>query len=162
MRISIGSDHRGLEVKAALVACATALGNQVFDEGPCSGESVDYPDIGALVGHKVSKQEGDRGILICGTGIGMAITANKFAGVRAAVCNDVATAKICRQHNDANVLCLSGDLPPDDAGKETRLRVLKAIVQAWLETAFEGGRHTRRVEKIGEIEQREAAATCGK
>ena len=160
MKISIGSDHRGLVVKTALAACATALGHQVTDEGPCNGESVDYPDIGAMVGHKVSKAEVDRGILVCGTGIGMAITANKFAGVRAAVCNDVATAKICRQHNNANVLCLSGDLPADEAGTAARLALLQAIVQAWLETDFEGGRHARRVAKISEIEQRELGASC--
>ena len=117
-------------------------------------------DIAAIAGCKVSRGQADRGILVCGTGIGMAITANKFPGVRAAVCGDVATAKVCRQHNDTNVLCLSGDLPPDAA--EQRIGLIESIAQAWLETPFEGGRHARRVEKIREYEKSETQEKCGK
>ena len=159
MRISIGSDHRGTELKAALVACAKQLGHEVTDEGPCNTEPVDYPDIAAVAAKKVSTGNVDRGILICGTGIGMAITANKFPGVRAAVVADEATARVCRQHNDTNVLCLNGDLPKEAAAAEPHVARLKGVVKAWLETPFEGGRHARRVEKIGQYEK---AACAGK
>src|SRR5258706_16012697 len=102
MRISIGSDHRGIELKGALVEYAKQLGHEVTDEGPWTREPTDYPDIAAVAAKKVSTGSVDRGILICGTGIGMAITANKFPSVRAAVVGDEATARICRQHNDTN------------------------------------------------------------
>jgi len=149
MRISIGSDHRGVELKAVLKDQLASLGHTVVDEGPAvPGGSIDYPDIGAKVGEKVSQHEAERGILICGSGVGMAITANKFRGVRAAVVGDEKLARLCRQHNDVNVLCLSGDEPAQAAAP--------AIVKAWLETEFEGGRHARRVEKIAAIEK-----TCG-
>ena len=145
MRISIGSDHRGVELKTALAEQLTQAGHEVSDEGPCdSSTSIDYPDIGAAVGHKVSEQEADRGILICGSGVGMAITANKFRGVRAVVVSDENLARLCRQHNDVNVLCLSGDEPQRASAPD--------IVKVWLETEFEGGRHARRVDKISEIE----------
>lgn len=153
MRISIGSDHRGTELKDALVEFTRQLGHEVTDEGTCTTESVDYPDIAAAVAKKVSAGNADRGILICGTGIGMAITANKFPRVRAAVVSDEATARVCRQHNDTNVLCLNGDLPQDSAAAASRLAAVKSIVEAWLKTPFEGGRHARRVEKIGEYEK---------
>jgi ribose 5-phosphate isomerase B len=153
MRISIGSDHRGIELKAALVECTRQLGHEVTDEGPCTTEPIDYPDIAAIAAKKVSSGNVDRGILICGTGIGMAITANKFPHVRAAVVGDEATARICRQHNDTNVLCLNGDLPQDATDRTAHLAQLKNVVKAWLETPFEGGRHARRVEKIGEYEK---------
>ncbi|MGI8982171.1 MAG: ribose 5-phosphate isomerase B [Pirellulaceae bacterium] len=153
MRISIGSDHRGTELKAALVECAKQLGHEVTDEGPCTTEPVDYPDIAAVAAKKVSTGSADRGILICGTGIGMAITANKFSRVRAAVVGDEATARVCRQHNDTNVLCLNGDLPKDAAVVKQHIATLQNVVRAWLETPFEGGRHARRVEKIGQYER---------
>ncbi len=153
MRISIGSDHRGTELKGALVEFSRQLGHEVADEGACNTEPVDYPDIAAVAAKKVSAGSADRGILICGTGIGMAITANKFPHVRAAVVSDAATARVCRQHNDTNVLCLNGDLPQDSAAAASHLAAVKSMVQAWLETPFEGGRHARRVEKIGEYEK---------
>lgn len=156
MRISIGSDHRGTELKSALVALVESLGHKAFDEGPCGGESVDYPDIAAVTARRVSRGECDRGILICGTGIGMSITANKFLGVRAAVANEEATARLSRQHNDANILCLSGDLPL--TGADQKIRQIESLVKTWLETPFEGGRHGRRVEKISEYEK--AAREC--
>jgi ribose 5-phosphate isomerase B len=153
MRISIGSDHRGTELKQALAEFTRQLGNEVTDEGTCTTEPVDYPDIAAAAAKKVSAGDADRGILICGTGIGMAITANKFPHVRAAVVDDEATARVCRQHNDTNVLCLNGDLPQDSVAVASHIGAVKSIVQAWLETPFEGGRHARRVEKIGEYEK---------
>ncbi len=109
-------------------------------------ESVDYPDYASIVAKKVSDGEIDRGILICGTGIGMAIAANKFRGVRAAPCTDEVTAEISRRHNDLNVLCLSADLLSP--------RVVERMVEVWLETEFEAGRHGRRVDKIADIENK--------
>lgn len=150
MRVSIGSDHRGFNAKARLVQLLTDLGHEVTDEGTGDDQSVDYPDFARRVSGKVSRGEADRGILICGTGIGMAIAANKFAGVRAAVCNDVVTAEMCRRHNDVNVLCLPGDMLGE--------RPLESLVSTWIETQFEGGRHARRLEKIRELEQGGAAS----
>ena len=146
MRIAIGSDHRGVVVKAHLAEKLSDAGHEVDDLGPASDVRVDYPDFASAVGRRVSDGSADRGILICGTGMGMAIAANKIPGVRAAVCYDEKTARLSRQHNEANVLCLSGDLI-DPPGNE-------AIANAWLEAEFEGGRHARRVAKIGELELR--------
>jgi len=145
MQIAIGSDHRGFGMKLKLSEVLSELGHAVTDEGTHSPESCDYPDISKAVARKVSSGQADRGILICGTGIGMAITANKFPGVRAATCNDELTAEICRRHNDVNVLCLSGDLLGESR--------LDNLIRVWLNTEFEGGRHARRVEKITEIER---------
>ncbi|MBN2293921.1 MAG: ribose 5-phosphate isomerase B, partial [Pirellulales bacterium] len=109
--------------------------------------SVDYPDIAAVVAGKVSQGEVDRGILVCGTGLGMAIVANKFPGVRAAPCHDSVTAELSRRHNDLNVLCLSGDILGE--------RLVDRLIETWLNTEFEGGRHQRRVEKVKAIERGE-------
>jgi ribose 5-phosphate isomerase B len=147
MRISLGSDHRGVHAKARLVQTLATLGHTVTDEGAFDTASVDYPDVAALVSRKVSQAQVDRGILICGTGIGMCITANKFPRVRAATCHDEVTVDLCRRHNDVNVLCLSADALNDSR--------MDRLVHLWLETPFEGGRHAKRVEKIAEIEQRE-------
>ncbi|MHB8970425.1 MAG: ribose 5-phosphate isomerase B [Pirellulaceae bacterium] len=144
MRISVGSDHRGLEVKTRLTELLARLGHQVSDEGTFTSESVDYPDIASVVATKVSCGQVDRGILVCGTGIGMSITANKFPGVRAATCNDAVTAEISRRHNDVNVLCLAGDLLGH--------RSIDRLIEIWIDTRFEGGRHARRLEKISQIE----------
>lgn len=144
MRIAIGSDHRGYHLKEKLTSILTTKGHEVSDEGTEVTEAVDYPDFAAVVARKVSKGEVERGILICGTGIGMAITANKFPGVRAAACTDEVTAEISRRHNDLNVLCLSADMLSP--------RVVERMVEIWLETEFEGGRHQRRVEKIHKFE----------
>ncbi|HUE72550.1 MAG TPA: ribose 5-phosphate isomerase B [Pirellulaceae bacterium] len=161
MRISIGSDHRGVEIKGAITTLLASLGHQVSDEGPCdSGQAVDYPDMAATVAGKVSTRDADRGILVCGTGIGMAITANKYPGVRAAVCDSLPLARLSRQHNDVNVLCLSGDLP--ESGADEHLRHVGQIVQTWLETPFEGGRHARRVDKITHYEQAAIQQGCGR
>lgn len=144
MRIAIGSDHRGVQLKARLLQTFSSQGHEFLDAGADSDQAVDYPDIASTVSQRVLSNEAERGILICGTGIGMAITANKFPGIRAAVCQDELTAETCRRHNDANVLCLPGDLPVERAAR---------IVEIWLATAFEGGRHARRLDKIAQIEQ---------
>ena len=145
VRISIGSDHRGYHLKSRLVTLLRALGHDVTDEGTDSAESVDYPDFAARVARKVSDQKVGRGILICGTGIGMTIAANKFPGVRAAPCYDELTAELSRRHNDLNVLCLSADMLSD--------RLADRMVETWLTTEFEGGRHARRVEKICALDE---------
>ena len=146
MRIAIGSDHRGVSLKAHLVQILNQWDHEVVDVGTDSEESVDYPDIASAVGSQVSEQQVERGILICGTGIGMAITANKFSGVRAAPCGDTETAEVTRRHNDLNVLCL----PANDLTSETQT---DALVQTWLDTPFDAGRHARRLEKITALEK---------
>lgn len=145
MRIAVGSDHRGLELRAKLVGFLQGLGQEVVDLGTHDETEVDYPDIAALVGRKVASQEVDRGILVCGTGVGMCIAANKIPGVRAAPCHDDITAEISRRHNDLNVLCLSGDLLGE--------KLADRLVEIWLNTPFEGGRHARRNQKINDMER---------
>jgi ribose 5-phosphate isomerase B len=145
MRIAVGSDHRGYSVRSKLVELLRGLGHEVEDVGTFTDDAVDYPDIAALVAEKVACQKADRGILVCGTGLGMCIAANKFVGVRAAPCHDDLTAEMSRRHNDANVLCLSADLLGE--------RIMDRIIETWLSTPFEGGRHARRVEKICALEQ---------
>jgi ribose 5-phosphate isomerase B len=145
MKVAIASDHRGYHLKERVISLLKGKGHEVLDEGPASDVAVDYPDFAALVAKKVSSGEVERGILICGTGIGMAISANKFSGVRASACADEVTAELSRRHNDLNVLCLSGDLL---SANSTERVVLK-----WMETEFEGGRHQRRIEKIRQLEQ---------
>lgn len=147
MRISIGADHRGFPLKERLVPWLKEQGFEVADEGATTTSSVDYPDYAAKVAEKVSHGEADRGILICATGVGMCITANKVHGVRATTCGDEEVAKLSRQHNDVNVLCMSGDRLDDAAAQR--------ILSVWLETEFEGGRHARRIEKIADLELRE-------
>jgi ribose 5-phosphate isomerase B len=145
MKIAIASDHRGYHLKEKVISLLKAKGHEVVDEGPSTDESVDYPDFAALVASKVSEGTVDRGILICGTGLGMAIAANKFPRVRAAACVDEVTAELSRRHNDLNVLCLSGDLLSS--------RSTERLVEIWMDTEFEGGRHKRRLDKILEMEQ---------
>ena len=141
MRIAIAGDHRGFELKKRLIASLTKQGHAVDDKGSSGTESCDYPDLAFLVGEAVGVGQADRGILICGTGIGMCIAANKVLGVRAANCHDLITAELSRRHNDANVLCLSGDLLGED--------MVERVVKAWLTTDFEtNSRHSRRVDKI--------------
>jgi ribose 5-phosphate isomerase B len=149
MRIAIGSDHRGFVIKSKVVELLKRLEQDVFDVGPHSPESVDYPDIAGIVAGHVSDGTVDRGILICGTGIGMCIAANKFAGVRAAPCHDDLTAEMSRRHNDLNVLCLSADMLGE--------RLIDRMVEIWLKTEFEGGRHARRVDKIADMERNRPA-----
>jgi len=144
MKIAVGSDHRGYEVKRRIVTLLQQLGHEIEDAGPASKDSVDYPDFAFVVASAVSDGRAERGILICGSGIGMCIAANKVKGVRAAPCHDSITVEMSRRHNNANVLCLSADL----LGEE----LIGRIVRLWLETEFEGGRHARRVEKITRYE----------
>src|SRR3990172_2536031 len=145
MKVAIASDHRGYHLKEKVISLLKSKGHDVVDDGPATDESVDYPDFAALVASKVSNGIADRGILICGTGLGMAISANKFPRVRAAACADEVTAELSRRHNDLNVLCLSGDLLSS--------RSTERLVEIWMDTEFEGGRHKRRLEKILEMEQ---------
>jgi ribose 5-phosphate isomerase B len=145
MRIAIGSDHRGYHLKEKFTTILREGGHEVDDVGTSKTESVDYPDFAILAARKVSEGKADRGILICGTGIGMAITANKFPGVRAAPCTDEITAEISRMHNDLNVLCLPADMLSP--------RVTQRMLEIWMSTEFEGGRHARRVQKILDLEK---------
>ncbi len=145
LTICLGSDHRGVQIKARLIQALTAAGFHVIDAGTHSESSVDYPDFARHVAEKVSRGEAQRGILICGTGIGMAIAANKFKGVRAAPCYDEVMVEMSRRHNDVNVLCLPGDLIGE--------RPVDELVLMWLQTDFDGGRHASRVQKIDEIEK---------
>ena len=150
MKIAVASDHRGFTVKGMVLALLSELGHDGLDHGPNSNESVDYPDFAAEVAGAVAEGTAERGILICGTGMGMCIVANKFAGVRAANCHDDLTADMSRRHNDLNVLCLSADLLGD--------RLVNRMIEIWLETEFEGGRHARRVDKIAEHEPQQQSA----
>jgi ribose 5-phosphate isomerase B len=145
MKIAIASDHRGFQMKCRLLQTIRSLGFELDDMGPESGDSVDYPDYAARVAASVAAEEHDRGILICGTGIGMCITANKFPGVRAAPCHDTVTAEYSRLHNDANIICLSANQLSDQLAEQ--------VVQIWLTTDFEKGRHARRLQKIADIER---------
>jgi len=145
MKIAVSSDHRGYQVKAKILEQLTELGHEGVDYGPAGGENVDYPDFAARVAQDVAQGKIDRGILICGTGMGMCIVANKFAGIRAVSCHDDLTAEMSRRHNDANIMCLSADLLGE--------RLVNRMVEIWLTTQFEGGRHARRLEKITQFEQ---------
>ncbi len=146
MKIGVGCDHAGLELKNEIIPLLSGLGIECVDYGTNSPESVDYPDFGEKVSEAVSSGEIDRGILICGTGIGMSIVANKFSNVRASLCNDLFTAKMGRLHNDANILILGGRIVGKDLAKE--------IVRTWINTPFEGQRHCMRLKKITLIEER--------
>lgn len=146
MKIAIGSDHAGFELKSEIIILLKEMGIECIDFGTNGPQSVDYPDFGEKVSMAVSKGEMDRGILICGTGIGMSIVANKFPNIRASLCNDLFTAKMSRLHNDANILVIGGRIVGKDLAKE--------IVRVWFSTDFEGGRHLIRLEKIKKIEER--------
>ena len=144
--IALGADHAGWELKDALKFWLIENGYQILDCGTHSPESVDYPDYALQVAESVASGKAERGVLVCGTGIGMAMTANKVPGVRAALCSDPFTARMSREHNDANVLTLGGRLMDQDLGLE--------ILRMWLSTSFAGGRYERRVAKIAQIERR--------
>jgi len=145
VQIGLACDHGGFELKEELKAFLKSLGVEPIDMGTFSEDSVDYPDYGALVAEKVSRGELEKGILTCGTGIGMSIVANKFPRVRAALVNDLYSSRCAREHNDANILIIGGRI----VGKE----LSKEIVRVWLETPFAGGRHKRRLEKIETLEK---------
>ena len=145
-KIAIGSDHAGFGLKEEVLGLLKGRNIDIVDCGTNSVESVDYPDFGSRVSELVSSGEVDKGILICGTGLGMSMVANKYPKVRAALCNDLFSAKMSRMHNDANVLVLGGRVIGKDLAAE--------IVKVWLTTPFEGDRHLKRLQKIKKIEEK--------
>ncbi len=148
MRVSAGSDHAGFELKGLLIEHLAFLGHEVLDLGTHSPEPVDYPDFGAAVGQSVVSGDTDLGVCVCGTGMGIAIAANKVHGVRAAVVRDVSSARLAREHDNANVICFGARL----------VGIVVAIdaLEMFLRSEFEGGRHLRRIEKIAALEERQA------
>ncbi len=145
MKIAIAADHGGFELKNSMVEYIKELGYEVNDFGTDSADSVDYPDYARKVCEDIQNEKSDLGILICGTGIGMSLAANKFSGIRAACVSDVYSAKMSRNHNNANVLCFGARVVGDE--------VAKLLIKTFLENEFEGGRHERRVNKIMDIEK---------
>jgi ribose 5-phosphate isomerase B len=148
MKIAIGADHAGFELKEDLKGFLAEKGIEVLDLGTRDGAPVDYPEIGMAVAEKISTGAIPRGILICGTGIGMSVVANRFGGVRAALCHDLYTARMSREHNDANLLVLGGRL----LGKG----IAREIVGLWLETEFLEGNHRRRLDRISRLDEKSA------
>ncbi|MEN8262412.1 MAG: ribose 5-phosphate isomerase B [Nitrospirota bacterium] len=146
MKIAIGCDHAGVALKNEITPILEELHIEWLDFGTKDEESVDYPDFGEKVSMAVSKEDVDRGILICGTGIGMSIVANKFPNVRAALCSEDYSAKMSRLHNNSNLLVLPGRMIDADTAK--------IVVKMWFQTDFEGGRHQKRLDKIKAIEER--------
>jgi ribose 5-phosphate isomerase B len=144
VRIAVASDHAGTRLKQEAIRLLRALGHEAVDMGPDGTEPVDYPDTAERVGLAVARGEVERGILVCGSGIGMSMAANRIPGVRAALCHDALTARLSRAHNDANVLCLGERVVPADVAAEA--------VRVWCETPFEGGRHAARVQKLQALE----------
>ncbi len=144
MKTSLGADHAGVDLKDCIAQALVAGGYEIVDRGTHGHESVDYPDFGAAVGQDVADGTAERGVLVCSTGIGISIAANKIHGVRAALCHNEDAAEFCRRHNDANIICFGQKyITPYMAQKMTMI---------FLHTDFEGGRHERRVEKIGREE----------
>jgi ribose 5-phosphate isomerase B len=143
MKIAIGSDHAGLELKNHITAFLTKAGSEAYDFGTFDENSVDYPDYAKKVCEAVLSGNYGRGILVCGSGVGMSISANRYKGIRAVLCTNLYLAEYSRLHNDSNVLCLPGRLMEKAFAEK--------IVNVWLETAFEGGRHERRVKKMDEL-----------
>ncbi len=144
MKIAVGSDHRGFTAKEQIAALVQSLGHEVTDLGTHSTDACDYPDLAVAVAESVASGRAERGILICGSGIGMSIMANKVRGIRAALCYDAFAAEMSRRHNDANVLCIGSDRVSET--------VLSDMIRGWVKTEFEGGRHARRIEKIANYE----------
>ena len=145
-KVSIGADHGGFFLKNAISESLKSEGFEVFDKGTFSTDSVDYPDYALKVAEAVSQGQVDKGIILCGTGIGISIAANKVKGIRAAVCHDLFTAEMCARHNNANILSMGGRV----VGKELAAK----MVQTWLDTPFDGGRHCGRIDKITAIENK--------
>ncbi len=143
MKYYIGADHAGIDIKAYVKELFEKRGHEVVDLGPNTKDRVDYPDYASKVCQSVLENEGSKGILICGSGIGMSMAANKFDGIRAALCHNEYSAKMAREHNDANVICLGE--------RVSGFGMVEAIIDAWNESSFEGGRHQGRVEKINAI-----------
>ena len=143
--IGIASDHGGFDLKANIISFLSELGYELSDMGPENSDSVDYPDYGIKVAQAITKNNVSRGIVICGTGIGMSIVVNRFSGIRGALCSDVFTAKLSREHNDSNILIMGGRIVGHDLAKE--------IARVWLNTRFEGGRHLKRLDKITQLDK---------
>ncbi|MAD41724.1 MAG: ribose 5-phosphate isomerase B [Arcobacter sp.] len=143
MKYYIGADHAGIDIKAYVKELFEKRGHEVIDLGPNTKDRVDYPDYASKVCKSVLEEDGSKGILICGSGIGMSMAANKFDGIRAALCHNEYSAKMAREHNDANVICLGE--------RVSGFGMVEAIVDAWNDSSFEGGRHEGRVEKINAI-----------
>ena len=143
-KIAIASDHGGFDLKENIIAYLIKKGLEVDNFGAHSADSVDYPDYGIKLAQAITDKKFVRGILICGTGVGMSIVVNRFPGIRGTLCSDVYTAKMCREHNDSNILIMGGRVIDVSLAIE--------ILEAWLNTAFEGGRHQRRLDKINQIE----------
>ncbi|MEC8957627.1 MAG: ribose 5-phosphate isomerase B [Nitrospinota bacterium] len=143
-KIAIASDHGGFDLKKNVISSLQNKGLEIEDLGPSNTDSVDYPDYGIKIAHAILEQRVERGIVICGTGVGMSIVVNRFPGIRGTLCSDVYTAKMCREHNDSNILIMGGRV----IGKDLALE----IVGIWLKTNFEGGRHQRRLDKINKID----------
>jgi ribose 5-phosphate isomerase B len=145
MKVALASDHRGFEFKNMITTFLSNMGHEIVDCGTSNGtDSVDYTDFGLLAAKAVGSGECERAILVCGTGLGMSLVANKVKGVRATVCHDLFTTEMSRRHNDSNVLCLGADVVDQ--------KLLEKKIKLWFETPFEGGRHARRVGKIMDIE----------
>lgn len=144
MKLAIGSDHVGLELKPIIIQYLEQLGHEVKDFGPSTSERTDYPKYGEAVAKAVANKEYDSGILICGTGVGISITANKVKGIRAVVCSEPYSAKLSKEHNNTNILAFGSRV----VGSE----LAKMIVKEWLDAEFEGGRHEKRIEMISEVE----------
>jgi len=143
-KIAIASDHGGFELKETVIAHLLNDGWEIDDLGPNNEDSVDYPDYGIKLAEIIANKKVERGIVICGTGVGMSIVVNRFPGIRGTLCSDIYTAKMSREHNDSNILIMGGRVIGRGLASE--------IVDTWLNTAFEGGRHQRRLDKINEID----------
>ena len=143
-KIAIASDHGGFELKETVIAHLLNDGWEIDDLGPNNEDSVDYPDYGIKLAEIIANKKVERGIVICGTGLGMSIVVNRFPGIRGTLCSDIYTAKMSREHNDSNILIMGGRVIGRGLASE--------IVDTWLNTAFEGGRHQRRLDKINEID----------
>lgn len=150
MKVVLSSDHRGYAAKENIKSYLAKAGHTVSDAGCHDGASCDYSDMGLAGAHDVAQGTAERGIFLCGTGIGMSIAANKVKGIRAALCHDELTAELSRRHNDANVLCLPADLIGE--------HLINRVIDVWLETEYEGGRHQRRIDKITAFENNQQAA----
>ena len=143
--IVIASDHGGFSLKVDIVSFLKELGYEVNDMGPKNQNSVDYPDYGIRIAQAVTQNTDSRGIVICGTGIGMSIVVNRFSGIRGTLCSDLYTAKLCREHNDSNILIMGGRVVGHGLARE--------IVKVWLSTPFDGGRHQKRLDKINQFDE---------
>ena len=142
--IGIASDHGGFDLKENIISFLSELGYELNNMGPENSKSVDYPDYGLKIAEAITKNKVSRGIVICGTGIGMSIVVNRFPGIRGSLCSDVFTAKLSREHNDSNILIMGGRVVGHGLAKE--------IVKVWLNTPFEGGRHQKRLDKINQLD----------